>query len=116
MDIKEAIRRIQDHLRVHGIGEAPHIKIGEALAMAIDALREQEERENPQPLTYEELKQMHGEPVWLADAKRWGIIDIEEYGKWEGVPFVYFSDRGISHVLNIEKRNIRCLRHKPKEV
>ena len=38
MDNKEAIRRIKDHIRVHKIGEYPHIYIAEALIMAIDAL------------------------------------------------------------------------------
>lgn len=38
MDNAEAIRRIEDHMRVHGVGEYPHIKIAEALNMAISAL------------------------------------------------------------------------------
>lgn len=36
-------------------------------AMAISALREQEERENPKPLTLDELREMDGEPVFLVD-------------------------------------------------
>lgn len=36
----------------------------EALSMAIAALREQEERENPKPLTIEDLKQSEGRSVW----------------------------------------------------
>ncbi len=39
-----AIRRIQNHMKVHRIGEYPHELIAEALDMAINALREQEER------------------------------------------------------------------------
>ena len=39
MEIKEAIARIQDHMDVHGIGPYPHIKLAEALEMAIAALR-----------------------------------------------------------------------------
>lgn len=38
MDNAEAIKRIKDHIRVHHIGEYPHIKIAEALNMAISAL------------------------------------------------------------------------------
>jgi len=41
---EEAIKRIEDHMVHHHMGEYPHIFIGEALAMAIAALREQEER------------------------------------------------------------------------
>lgn len=38
MDKKEAILRIRDHIAVHHIGEGCHIKIFEALCMAIEAL------------------------------------------------------------------------------
>lgn len=40
MTNKEAILRIEDHIRVHHIGEYPHIHIAEALNMAIEALKE----------------------------------------------------------------------------
>ena len=36
----------------------------EALDIAISALQEQECKENPKPLTLDELRQMDGEPVW----------------------------------------------------
>lgn len=39
MNEKEAIERIIDHMEVHRIGEYPHIKLAEALNMAITALR-----------------------------------------------------------------------------
>lgn len=38
MTREEAIARIQDHMERHGIGEYPHIKLAEALEMAISAL------------------------------------------------------------------------------
>lgn len=38
MDNAEAIKRIKDHIIVHHIGVYPHIKIAEALNMAISAL------------------------------------------------------------------------------
>ncbi len=41
MDNNEAIKRIQDHMRVHHIGLPPHIRIREALDIAIMALRKQ---------------------------------------------------------------------------
>ena len=44
MTSEEAIRRIVDHMEHHHMGEYPHIFIGDALEMAIFALREQEER------------------------------------------------------------------------
>lgn len=38
MNKAEAIRLIKDHIRVHRIGVYPHIKIAEALEIAISAL------------------------------------------------------------------------------
>ena len=52
----------------------------EACRMAIDALREQEERENPKPLTLDELLKMHGEPVWVVVSERalgWYLVDAD---------------------------------------
>ena len=40
MDNVEAIKRIEDHIGVHRIGQYPHIRIAEALRLAISALRE----------------------------------------------------------------------------
>ena len=39
MTREEAINRIKDHMKVHHIGEYPHIALKEALDMAITALR-----------------------------------------------------------------------------
>ena len=39
MDRKEAIFRIKDHIEHHGIDKYPHLKLKEALDMAITALR-----------------------------------------------------------------------------
>ena len=40
MDIKEAIELIKRHMIIHQIGKYPHIKLGEALSLAIEALQE----------------------------------------------------------------------------
>ena len=39
MTREEAIARIKDHIERHRIGEYPHIKLAEALDMALSALR-----------------------------------------------------------------------------
>ncbi len=39
MDKKEAVRLIRQYMMVHHIGEYPHIKLKEAMDMAIEALR-----------------------------------------------------------------------------
>ena len=71
MDRKEAILRIKDHMEHHGIGKYPHLKLKEALDMAITALSPPNE-----PLTLEQLREMDGEPVWFDTIKRWGIVKV----------------------------------------
>lgn len=44
MEIREAIIRIKDHIRVHKIGQPPHILIGEALSLALGAMYKAEAR------------------------------------------------------------------------
>lgn len=44
MDRKEAIEHIIRHIVAHQIGEYPHIKLGEALSLAIEALQEPERK------------------------------------------------------------------------
>lgn len=44
MKIREAIFRIKDHIRVHKIGQPPHILIGEALALALNALQKEDKK------------------------------------------------------------------------
>ena len=47
---------------------AEKIDLENALYMAIATLRRaQQERENPQPLTWEELLARKGEPVWIVE-------------------------------------------------
>ena len=43
MDRKEAVLRIKDHMEHHGIGKYPHLKLKEALDMAIAALSQPNE-------------------------------------------------------------------------
>ena len=54
MTREEAINRIKDHMVVHHIGEYPHIKLKEALDMALSALR---------PVSREQVERMRGE--WI---------------------------------------------------
>ena len=44
MDRKEAIELIKRHMIIHQIGKYPHIKLGEALSLAIEELQEQDHR------------------------------------------------------------------------
>ena len=67
MTREEAINRIKDHMAAHHIGEYPHIKLKEALDMAISALR---------PVSREQVERMRGE--WEFDA-------AEPNGKFGGI-------------------------------
>ena len=60
MDRKEAILRIKDHMEHHGIGKYPHLKLKEALDMAIAALSQQNG-----PLTQADLDVMDYDKVWI---------------------------------------------------
>ena len=71
MDRKEAILRIKEHMKHHGIGKYPHLKLKEALDMAIAPLPQPNE-----PLTLEQLREMDGEPVWVQTP------GIPKYGRW----------------------------------
>lgn len=82
-------------------------KYVEAEQMAIEALREKAEREDPQPLTENDLLHMHGQPVYVAERRAYGIVSVA-YGS----PFV--------DMLDFSSIGCRCpgyhfYRHKPKE-
>ena len=121
MTIHDAIRALhlpENHLRnydEYGIFIDDELK--KAMSMAVTALEEKYERENPQPLTIEELRQMNGEPVWVEEfAKRtdttgWALVEVDDRGTYKGVPFV--EDRYCT--WNVITRGLHCYRHKPKE-
>lgn len=53
---------------------------------ALEALREKVERENPEPLTLDELRQMDGEPVWIQNIKN------PERSRWELMTYAIYSE------------------------
>lgn len=123
---EEAIRRFEKQLTDarcvldSGFGTNPgesdtlYRKRKEMAEIALQALREQEEREDPKPLTIEELQQMHGQPVWIEDEKAWGIINAYDFGTWKEKPFVTFYYKSVRCEWDIERRGLKCYRHKPK--
>ncbi len=92
-----------------------------ARSLALAALRAQQERENPKPLTPDELREMDGEPVFITHSKYgkgWCIID------WHGVnkSWFYFSKTGTSEGMTAVPITAvtygeywLAYRHKPKE-
>ena len=70
MTTEEAIKQLNE-LSVYFDKHVPAMG-GEALRMGADALRSQQDRENPKPITLEELRQMNG-PVWICYLQEtWG--------------------------------------------
>lgn len=74
----ETTREAMAEIEYYGgfIGRAAVVQaILDACVLAVAALREQEERENPKPLTLDELKLMDGEPVWLLPDRKCFIVN-----------------------------------------
>ena len=104
MDRKEAILRIKEHMKHHGIGKYPHLKLKEALDMAIAALSQPNEA-----LTLEQLREMDGEPVWFVDiggrnwyGPGWAIVDRENnlvrtVKNWNPVFFEKYGERWLAY-------------------
>lgn len=82
MTDKEAIEILQEE---HRYCQEP-CYVMNAIERAITALREKLEREQNEPLTLEQLRQMDGQPVWVETP------GVRKYGRWaivEGVDTEY---------------------------
>lgn len=111
MTIHEAIENRERCLAyLIGCGpQATHENV-EAVKMSLEALLEKAERENPAPLTLEELLQMEGEPVWV---KHWhGGEWIIVY--WDYVERIAYTRKACLHKHEYGEKWI-AYRNKPKE-
>ena len=68
-----------------------------------------------EPLTLEQLREMNGQPVWVEEINHWALIDIETGGRWSGIPFVVWAEKGDKFCYNIKARNLHCYRCQPKK-
>ena len=75
--IDQAIKSIKIHMEVHKIGEYPHVMIGEALNMAIAALRAQK--------TPAKLDRSRWEGC--GQCKPGGQLELDEYCEWSYCPY-----------------------------
>lgn len=78
--------------------------VSDACVLAISALREREERENPKPLTIEDLKQSEGRSVWWDWCGEYCLCKKE---------YVVTSNGTFS--FNFVVNNGNAYRNKPKE-
>ena len=67
-----------------------------------------------EPLTIEELRKMNEQPVWCESMGCWGIVTVEESGRWAGIPFL-LGRQGCRFELDIESRGLVVYRMKPVE-
>lgn len=111
MTIEEAIRAIECNRPTSG-----YIILREALDMAIAALRAQQERENPKPLTLEELEKVKMDaPILVYVVLFNDETHMPEYGEWmifDGHSF--YSDEAYDGLDNYGTMFV-AYRHKPKE-
>ena len=64
MDRKEATQHIIRHMVAHDIGKYPHVKLGEALSLAIEALQEKEQ-------IIKQLEELRDEPLMYCSEDYW---------------------------------------------
>lgn len=112
MTIQKAIQIMQRKQPIFSFSCAD-VDYSTAYKMALDALREKAEREDPKPLTIEELRQYEGQPVFLVieniGVKTWAILDVS------GDERTRFQN-GVRLLNEVYGMTWQVYRHKPKEV
>lgn len=66
-----------------------------------------------EPLTIEELRQMHGKPVWIEQENTWGLVRVDEHGFWKHIPFIVFFFDYVRCEYDIESRGLTCYSCEP---
>lgn len=120
MTIQQAIENRERCLAyLIGCGPQATAENVEAVRLSLEALREKEERENPKPLTIEELEQMTGKPVWIAHPRynAWYILHSYNGPEVYGRCFIFVGKSGSKILLPyVECGKIWSAYHnKPKE-
>ncbi len=106
-EIEKAIQEFEDNAYHNSL----HPEISEkSKAVALAALRAQEEAEKNEPLTPEELLEMDGEPVFLPKAQCWVLITNNPL-----TPLFTFPDGGQCSAKDWYEQVGPVYRHKPKE-
>ena len=64
------------------------------------------------PLTIDKLLKMNGEPVWDEEDQIWGIVTVDEIGRWKHIPFLMGVYLGVEFNWAIEQRELTLYRNK----
>ena len=115
MTIEKAISELEGYIGVFDdIYDYELKELWPALQLAVDALREKAEREDPKPLNIEELLQMHGEPVYVTmpgkpHRNKWCIVNLT------GPRPTLFCEEYTCDLFLVSGSAAKIYRHKPKE-
>lgn len=85
----------------------------EHLQEAMEAVNEHWKRVHEQrgwtagePLTLEQLRGMDGRPAYWPDDESWGIISVDDAGRWAGIPFFRGRKNGVNFEYDIVSRGM----------
>ena len=65
------------------------------------------------PLTLKELLEMDGKPAYWAEDESYGIISVDDGGRWEGIPFFRGRKNGANFEYDIQARKMKVYAVKP---
>ena len=68
------------------------------------------------PLTLDQLREMDGQPVWIEDVNRWGLVSIPEAGQFKNSPFVLFRKSGVQFEWLVEDSELTVCSYPPAHI
>ena len=68
------------------------------------------------PLTLEQMREMDGRPAYWADDESWGIISVDDAGRWAGIPFFRGRKNGVNFEYDIVSRGMEVYPYAPARI
>ncbi len=69
-----------------------------------------------EPLTLEQLRGMDGQPVYWPDDESWGIVSVDDSGRWAGIPFFRGRKNGVNFEYDIVSRGMEVYAYPPAHI
>lgn len=69
-----------------------------------------------EPLTLEQLRGMDGRPAYWPDDESWGIISVDDVGRWAGIPFFRGRKNGVNFEYDIVSRGMEVYAYPPAHI
>lgn len=92
----------------------------EHLQEALEAVNEHWQRahENLEHLqvALEQLRGMDGRPAYWPDDESWGIISVDDAGRWAGIPFFRGRKNGVNFEYDIVSRGMEVYAYPPARI